>query len=109
MQDDWQTNLPDKPPPTPPPLDRLPEYDWHPWGNFFSFNTMLTPILVRILFVIGLPVIAFGSICYIISIAREAFMGFIVGVLLAAVLLIAWRVVCETAIVLFSIYEELRK
>ena len=77
-------------------------------GDFFAFRTMLTPILVRVLFAIGLPAIVWY--CY------DGFNyngwngpGFIAALLLSAVLLPIWRVACETAIVLFSIHEEIRK
>jgi hypothetical protein len=99
----------------PPPPDRLPEYDWTMVGDFFAFHLMLTPILVRILFAIGIPIIVIASFIYCFegynptSYAPNGGGRFIGALLLSAVALPIWRVVCETAIVLFSIHEEIQK
>ena len=92
--------------PLPPPVPR--DYsnpsEYPTWVNdLFAFRTMLTPILVRILFALGC--IAAPLAC-IVAMANG---GNLIVFPLALLALIGWRVVCETAIVLFSIHEEIRK
>jgi hypothetical protein len=122
MQDDWQNKSPDNPAPNPPmpnpirdPLRDVPiQLEWPDWlADFFAFRLMLTPLLVRILFIIGLPIIVIAAFCYCYEGYNPEFDSgsgrFFAAVLLSAVALPLWRVVCETAIVLFSIHEEIRK
>ena len=104
------------PNPTPPPMPNCNDFgppDW--FSDFFAFRTMLTPILVRILFVIGLPIIVIAAFCWCFegynpnSSGASAYGRFIGALLLSAVGFPMLRVACETAIVLFSIHEEIRK
>lgn len=83
-------------------------------GEIFSFRLMLTPMLVRIAFALGIPIIPIVSVCYCFdgyspNYSSNGFDRFIGGLLLAAFALLLWRIACETAIVLFSIHEEIRK
>ena len=93
------------PPPLPPskpfPYSPKPDSEW--LGDFFTFRTMLTPILVRILFAVGFFV---APLACLVALANG---GTVLVFPLALFALIGLRVACETAIVLFSIHEELRK
>ncbi len=94
---DW-TNLP---PLTP---------DWSR-SRFFAFRLMITPVIMRVVFVIGLPVIAIGTLIYFVAIysnAREVTVLFFPFALLCCVaLLVLWRIACELAMVAFSINDRL--
>ena len=79
-----------------------------------DFQEMIAPSLIRILYWIGLVVIAVGTLVQVVS-ALGAMgssflggLGLLLGVLVGAVVAVLfWRVMCELYIVLFRIYERL--
>lgn len=117
-------DIPPEPRPTKPDWDMLEKNqpfhyraDAPEWiRDFFGFQEMLTPTLVRILFVVGLPFVVFAAFGYCFEgYNPDGFSGtngtgrFLGAMILSAVGLLAWRIACEMAIVLFSIYEEAKK
>jgi len=79
-----------------------------------DFQEMIAPTLIRILYWIGLVVIAVGALVQLVA-ALGAMgnsflggLGMFLGVLIGAVFAVLfWRVMCELYIVLFRIYERL--
>ena len=71
------------------------------FGDFFAFRTLITPWLIKVLFVIGLiSQLAFAA--YMIVYSNEKIGAFI--------LFFGWiplRIVCEIAILNFTIHTEL--
>jgi hypothetical protein len=70
-------------------------------GAFFGFRTMVSTLLVKIVYVLGVLVLTIGGIGSLFLGGERSLFGLlalVVGNLL-------WRLVCESAIVLFSIHE----
>lgn len=82
-------------------------------GDFFNFKSMITPIIIKILYLLGLLIITIWSMGIVFGKFSGIF-WFITGNQFLAGLLtlifgnVIWRVLCETVIVLFSIHERLR-
>jgi hypothetical protein len=88
-------------------------------GGYFSFRTMVSPMLIKIVYVLGILGIIGGGIMltmqillgkfseYIITIGDEKTTAIIIGVLFILVGNLLWRVLCEVLIVLFSMHEVL--
>lgn len=81
-------------------------------GGFFTFRTMLTPILIRVLYIAGAVLITVGLLAALIIAPRdatvEATLLRLFGTLLGIVVLnVLWRLLCEGIIILFSIHEVL--
>ncbi len=73
-------------------------------GGFFSFRTMISPHLIKIIYVLGmmgLSIIGFGMIVY----AEPAAMWMGPAVIVLGNLL--WRIFCEGLILLFSMHDIL--
>jgi hypothetical protein len=86
-------------------------------GNFLSFRTMVTPAIVKVLYVlgaIGVVITAFSSaytrpISYSLFGSGSGKATFNFWVFLAVLVIgeLLWRVFCETMILLFQIQAEL--
>jgi len=81
-------------------------------GGFFSFQTMITPVIMRILYVLG----ALALLIYTFFLVGNAMSGYNANGGLALLILVAgaigqlcWRVLCESMVVFFSIHEELMR
>ncbi len=83
------------------------------WDNYFSFRKLVTPDLIKIFYFIGAAAITLGSIVAIASLllldrapvdyVRSigfAVLAFTIGNLI-------WRMLCEGAILIFSVHELL--
>ncbi|NBC01805.1 MAG: DUF4282 domain-containing protein [Bacteroidetes bacterium] len=74
-------------------------------SDFLSFNTMISPTLIRIFFLLGVALIVLsGLIGLLTNFGLGSIAGMLIGVPLAIVL---FRVFCETIIIVFSINENL--
>jgi len=77
-------------------------------GGFFSFQKMISGILIKILYVIGIIAITIGGILMIAkgSDMRYGGGGIILGGLALIILgNLLWRIICEGWIVIFSMHE----
>ncbi|GGB08610.1 hypothetical protein GCM10011491_40810 [Brucella endophytica] len=76
--------------------------------DFFVFEKFLTPVLVKIVFWVGVAGVVLVPIFAYQRSFSDATLPNIVGSLLMLVgTLIAWRVFCESLILLFKIYDRL--
>ena len=71
-------------------------------GGFFSFEKMITPSIIKFIFIIGLIIVILFGLMGISSSDSPVF-----SLLITAFSLIMWRVYCELMIVLFKIHENL--
>jgi hypothetical protein len=80
------------------------------FGDLLSFDKFVAPFLIKIIYWIGLVMLVLGfigSLGAMGSMGVGGFFGFIlslIGLVLAA---LAWRVLCEIWIVIFSINDRL--
>jgi len=70
------------------------------FNDFFSFRQMVSMQIIKIIYILGLVFITIGGIIGL-------FDNFLMG--LAAIVLgnLIWRLICESAILLFSIHDIL--
>lgn len=90
--------------------------------NFFSFRNFIFPSIAKVVYWIGLVLIAIGAIVMIVSSLSAgsnpylpsgsgptiAIIGFFLALIVAAIALLIWRVVIELWLVMFSIHDVLR-
>jgi hypothetical protein len=83
-------------------------------GGYFSFRTMVTPIIVKWVYVIGMIAITIGGLVTMFGGRGSSYYGyyssggnFWTGLLIIVGGNLIWRVVCESIILLFSIHEIL--
>jgi hypothetical protein len=79
-------------------------------GDFFSFRTMISTALVKVLYVLDLIGITASGIVMIIRATQERQASgeqILVGVAVIVLGNLLWRLVCEGSIVLFSIHDIL--
>ena len=83
-------------------------------SGYFSFRTMITPIIVKWLYVIGMIAITIEGFITMFSRRGISYFGYYIsgggfweGLLVIVVGNLIWRVVCEVIILLFSIHEIL--
>ena len=81
--------------------------------DFLKFRKMLTPIIIQILFWIGVAVCVIGGIIEIVSGINAPYGGggsvVFMGILLLLLGPILVRVWCELMLVLFSIHDAVNK
>ncbi|MBX3430237.1 MAG: DUF4282 domain-containing protein [Hyphomonadaceae bacterium] len=83
--------------------------------RFLSFDRLIGPMLVRLVYYVGLAVITFGAIGVLFAALMSIFTGnfpqgivqLIMAPLVAAVGLLYWRFVCELFMLAFRGYERL--
>ena len=71
-------------------------------GDFFSFRTMVSSWIVRIIYVLGVVALILAGI-------QQLFSNPIAGLGLIILGNLFWRIVCEALILLFAIHHELIK
>ena len=79
-------------------------------GEFLSFRKMITPIIIKILFWIGVVLVVISGVSFIIAGASERSGGgllVLAGFLLILIGPIIVRINCEILIVVFNINERL--
>lgn len=78
-------------------------------SDFLSFDTFITPRIIRVVFAIGLLLIALGTLARVLWGIWE--LSLISGVILpligAAVATLLWRIYCELILVFFDMREKL--
>ena len=77
--------------------------------DFLSFDTFITPRIIRIVFVIGLFLIALGAlITILVGIWQlRIITGVIVPLVGACVAGLLWRIYCELLLVFFDMRDKL--
>ncbi len=80
-------------------------------SNLFSFDKMISESIIKIVYYIGLLLIAIGLVMSVFGAFKAGAVGFIPALLTAiigAVLsVLLWRVFCECIIILFRMYARL--
>ncbi len=87
-----------------------PRRDGFSWSDFFSFRFMITPVLIEVIYGIGIVVItliAFAIAIGASSAGSSAAGGVLGGLLFFAVAQLVFRVYMEVVIVLFRIHGSL--
>jgi uncharacterized protein DUF4282 len=78
-------------------------------SDFLSFDTFITPRIIRVVFAIGLLLIALTTLARVLWGIWE--MNLISGVVLpligAAVVTLLWRIYCELILVFFDMRDKL--
>jgi hypothetical protein len=85
--------------------------DWSTNG-YFSFQKMISPTLIKVVYVIGMFSIVIAAIYMASAVPKETedtakLVKALGALLLAVVGNLLWRLVCEQVILLFSIHERL--
>jgi hypothetical protein len=109
---DEQTSAPGTTPPpapgsnwaAPPPPPRRPGFNW---ADFFAFRYMITPQIIRVVYVIGVVLVTLAALASVNS------FGFGGGGILSALFLLVignlyLRVIMELLVVFFGMHESLR-
>jgi len=75
-------------------------------NEFMSFDKMLTPGLIKIIFWLGL---IFDAIYSVIALQNLGSFGLILVLFGAPMFALLWRVTCERIIISFKMHEELKR
>ena len=96
------------------------------WADFFAFRVMVTPALIRIVYMIGVALITLGAVLTFLSVPVTTCVGtndsvtctgggpaaVVYAVLIAVVVFtvgqLSWRVITELLYVIFGIHESVR-
>jgi hypothetical protein len=83
------------------------------FGELFSFDKMITPVIIRVIYILGLIANAIAALVALIgSFTTGSATGILVGLIAAAAILVLGslmiRVYCELLILAFKIYDELK-
>ena len=78
-------------------------------SDFLSFDTFITPKIIRIVFVLGLLLVAIGTLIRVLWGIWELsiFSGVILPLVGACVVALLWRIYCELILVFFDMREKL--
>ena len=78
-------------------------------SEFLSFDTFITPRIIRIMFVIGLLLIALTTLMRVLwgIWNLSLFAGVILPLLGACVVTLLWRIYCELILVFFDMRDKL--
>ncbi len=78
-------------------------------SDFLSFETFITPRIIRIVFAIGLFLIALGAlITIVIGIWQLRILSGVIAPLIGAcVAALLWRIYCELLLVFFDLRDKL--
>jgi hypothetical protein len=77
--------------------------------DWISFNKMITPIIIKVLFWIGVVVsVIFGLFLIFLSFTGGGFQSFLMGLVIMIFGPIFVRVYCEILFVIFGIFDELK-
>ena len=82
------------------------------FADFLSFRNMITPLIIQVIYFVGLAANALAAIILFFTGMFHGFGGFIAGTIGAILMLVVGslmiRVYCELLILAFKIYEELK-
>ena len=74
-------------------------------SEFFSFRTMITPAIIKVLYVLG--VIALIIVGIVMMVNSYYDYGLFIGLGIIVLGNILWRLICEGTILMFSVHEIL--
>ena len=78
--------------------------------SFLDFRTMITPSIIKFVYISSAILIALLTLFYLIfSIAEAGLAGFLLTILFGIIGQVLLRVYCELLILFFSIHKELKK
>jgi Domain of unknown function (DUF4282) len=110
----------------PPTSARSGQPDRFDWGDFFAFRVMVTPVVIRIVYAIGVVLITLGAILIPLAMPTSTCVsvddsitctnlgpgpmisGILAGVVVFIVGQLYWRVITELLYVIFGIHESVR-
>ena len=75
--------------------------------RFLNFETMITPAIMKVLYIIGSVIIILSALWAIFAIGGAG--GFFSGLIGGIIGLVVFRIVCEQMILFFSIHHELNE
>ena len=77
--------------------------------DFLSFETFITPKIIRVVFALGLLLIAIGALIrVVIGIWQLSIItGVIIPLIAACVIALLWRIYCELILVFFDMRDKL--
>jgi uncharacterized protein DUF4282 len=78
-------------------------------SDFLSFDTFITPKIIRIVFVVGLLLIALGALVRVLYGLWELriLTGVILPLIGACIVTLLWRIYCELILVFFDMRDKL--
>ena len=78
-------------------------------SDFLSFDTFITPRIIRVVFAIGLLLIALGTLARVLWGIWELslFTGIILPLIAGLVFGLLWRIYCELILVFFDMRDKL--
>jgi hypothetical protein len=78
-------------------------------SDFLSFDTFITPKIIRVVFVLGLLLIALSTlIAVVVGIWQLRILsGVILPLIMAGVAALLWRIYCELLLVFFDMRDKL--
>jgi hypothetical protein len=75
--------------------------------DLFSFEKLITPMIIKLVYIIGLVLIALGGIVgFFGAFAASGFGSALLTLIGALVGLLAWRIYCELVMVFFGLYDR---
>ena len=108
-------NTPPAAPGYPPAGYPVPQPGQSNFTKFLNFETMVTPMIMKIIYIVGTALIALGTLIAMFSSfagvgligVGAAMFSFFVSIVAGAVAIVFFRVICESLMVYFSIHKEL--
>jgi len=78
-------------------------------SDFLSFDTFITPKIIRIVFVLGLVLVALATLIRVLYGIWELslFTGIILPLIGACIVGLLWRIYCELILVFFDMRDKL--
>jgi hypothetical protein len=78
-------------------------------SDFLSFDTFITPKIIRIVFALGLLLIALGAVISVVIglWTLSIISGVIVPIIVACIAALLWRIYCEIILVFFDMRDKL--
>lgn len=78
-------------------------------SDFLSFDTFITPKIIRVVFVLGLLLIALGALFRVLwgIWSLSVVSGVIMPLIGACVVALLWRIYCELILVFFDMRDKL--
>jgi hypothetical protein len=78
-------------------------------SDFLSFDTFITPKIIRVVFALGLLLIALGAVISVVIglWTLSIISGVIVPIIVACIAALLWRIYCEIILVFFDMRDKL--
>jgi len=79
-------------------------------SDFLSFDSFITPRIIRVVFALGLLLIALGTLVRVLVgiWSLSIFSGVILPLIAMCALALMWRIYCELILVFFDMREAVR-